>query len=95
VTTEEYQPMSVSEFVQYIQKFKRDAANSRHVGSRWLGSILQPVLDAACEVGNNCLSEANKKAVNTFRAEEIELELTRKQHEVANLERDLKKFRAS
>jgi hypothetical protein len=91
--TEIYQPMTVNELIRSLQRFQSDAGHGG-LASRWLAAILQPVLDAACEVGNSRLSTENQKDINAFRAVEIEKELERKRKDIDVLERDLKKMRA-
>lgn len=94
-TVSEYNPMTINELIRTIQRFQNDAARSSSMESRWLCTVLQPALDAACEVGNSRLCEENRKDVNAFRAVEIEKELERKRRDIDALERDLKKVRAA
>lgn len=90
-----YQPMSVQELILSLQRFQSDAGRSGSVESRWLAAILQPTLDAACEVGNCRLGPENRKDCNAFRAVELEAEIERKRKDMEALERDLKKVRAA
>lgn len=95
MAVEEYRPMTVLALVHALQKFQSDAGRSSDVESRWLAAILQPTLDAACEVGNRRLSEENRKDCNAFRAVELEKEIERQRKNMETLERDLKKVRAA
>lgn len=90
----QYQPMSINDLIRVLQRFQSDATHNGLAG-RWLGAILQPVLDAACQVGNSRLSEENQKGMNAFRAVELDAEIERKRKDIAALERDLKKVRAA
>ena len=92
---EEYRRMTVQELIRHMQRFQSDAGHSSRVEERWLCTVLQPALDAACEVGNCRLGPENTKDVNTFRAVELEKELERKRRDIDALERDLKKVRAA
>lgn len=94
-TVKEYRPMTVTDLIRSLQRFQSDAGRSSSVESRWLSAILQPALDAACEVGNCRLCPENKKDVNAFRAVEPEAEIERKRKDMEALERDLKKVRAA
>jgi hypothetical protein len=91
----EYQPMSVHDLIRSLQRFQSDAGRSISVESRWLCTVIQPALEAACEVGNCRLGEENRKDVNAFRAVELENEIERKRKDMEALERDLKKVRAA
>lgn len=91
----EYHPMTIQELVRSLQRFQSDAGRSSSVESRWLCTVIQPALDAACEVGNCRLSEEDRKDVNAFRAVELEAEIERKRKDMEALERDLKKVRAA
>lgn len=91
----EYQPMTLHDLIHALQRFQSDAGRSSSVESRWLCTVIQPALDAACEVGNGRLSEENRKDVNAFRAVELEAEIERKRKDMDELERDLKKVRAA
>jgi hypothetical protein len=91
----EYQPMSTQELIRHIQRYQSDSAHARSVEVRWLCTILQPALDAACEVGNSRLSEQNRKDLNAFRAVELEKQIETKRKDMEALERDLKKVRAA
>lgn len=91
----QYHPMTVQELIRHLQRFQDDAGRSSSVESRWLCTVLQPVLDAACEVGNARLGPENRKDVNAFRAVELEKEIERKRKDMEALERDLKKVRAA
>ena len=95
MTTEAYNPMTVTDLVRAIQRFQSDAGRSNAVESRWLCTVLQPALDAACEINSCHLSEENRKDVNAFRAVELEAEIERKRKDMEALERDLKKVRAA
>lgn len=91
---QEYQPMTMNELIQHLQRFQQDAGHGG-LYSRWLATILQPVLDAACEAGNSRLSAENQKDLNAFRTAELKREIERKSREVEALERDLKKVLAA
>lgn len=95
MSAEEYKSMTVNELIRSIQRFQSDAGRSSSVESRWLCTVLQPALDAACEIGNCRLSYENRKDVNAFRAVELEAEIERKRKDMEALERDLKKVRAA
>jgi hypothetical protein len=91
----QYRTMTTHEFIAALQRFQHDAEHCNAVEVRWLGKALQPTLDAACEVGNSRLGPENRKAVNDFRAAELEKEIDRKRRDMEILERDLKKVRAA
>lgn len=88
-------PMTVQALIHAIQTFSSDNERSNVVQNRWLCRFLQPLHDALCEVGNNKLSEENRKDMNAFRAVELEAEIERKRKDMEELERDLKKVRAA
>lgn len=90
-----YTPMTVQELIRHLQKFQHDVEHARSVESRWLGKMTQPLLDAACQVGNCRLNEENRKDVNALRAVELENEIERKRKDTDALERELKKVRAA
>lgn len=95
MTVEERKSMTVNELIRALQRFQGDAAHSNAVEVRWLCSVVQPALDAACEVGNSRLGPENRKDVNAFRAVELEREIDRKRKDMEALDRELKKVRAA
>lgn len=95
MTATEYQSMTVNDLIRQLQRYQSDGARSGGLSGRWLAERIQPLLDAACEVGNGRLSPENQKSMNDFRAAEIEQELERKRRDIDALERDLKKVRAA
>lgn len=91
----QYVPMTVNELIRHLQRYQSDGIRSGGLHGRWLAERIQPLLDTACEVANSRLSPENQKAINAFRAAELEQEIERKRKDVEALERDLKKFRAA
>jgi len=90
-----HSPMTTNELIRALQRFQDEAAHSGSVEIRWLCAVIQPALDAACEVGNSRLGPENRKGVNEFRAAELEREIERKRKDTELLERELKKVRAA
>ncbi|OAF05490.1 hypothetical protein AYJ54_00865 [Bradyrhizobium centrolobii] len=92
---QEYKPMTTHELIRHLQRYQGDKSHSSSVDERWLATAIQSALDMACEVCNSKLCPESRKAVNEFRAAEIEKELDRKRRDIDALERDLKKVRAA
>lgn len=90
-----YKAITTHELISTLQRYQSDKARSSTVEERWLCTVLDAALTAACEVGNCRLSEENRKDVNAFRAVELEREIERQRKATENLERELKKVRAA
>lgn len=92
---DERHPMTPDQLAAHISRFVDD--NERHykVEHRWLTDYLRPVLAVVRAVGNHNLTMEQRAAVIAFRAEELQEQIKTKNRDIASLERELAKMRAT
>lgn len=86
---QEDKPMTVAMFETYLERFIDNMRYSRDLDSRWLGDHLKETLRAVRQVRTGKLDPEYKKLALSFRASEIEDDLSKKRRDVGQLERDL------